>query len=224
MEFTLNGMMQITQSTVLFTECTLSGLRSSRLSVFSIDAGSIVRMVRTTLRDNRASGGTGCFTVNGAATVEIVDSDIIGCVSDGDFTAVLVASEGSLTITDSRIDGTIGTGKGVIARVEDSATLRIVLSTITNTSGPFAILATGIDFGVQLDTVTVDSTFDLLSHGAVLVQNCDGLSSTAVKNASIGTCGSTADYCIPESCTDQAVGIQCSCFVDGLPTVSRVNA
>ena len=225
----INGGIHVHEgSAALVADCVISGMRAGYNSIGEVSSESSLRMVRTTVRDNRVTSGAGCIEIYSGGTLEIVDSDIIGSVAgdDGGPAVFLVSSGGVVTMTDSRIDGNIGTGKGVIATVEgDASALRIVRSTITNTSGPFAINdMTETDFSVQLDTVTVDSTFHILSHGAVLVQNCDGLSSTMVKNASIGTCGSTADYCIPESCTDsQAVGIECSCFVDGLPTVRSNN-
>ena len=225
MEWNGAGLLVVSESTALLSDCMITGLRGTYNAVWEVTSGGSLRLVRTTLRDNRGTtGSSGCGEVYGGATLEIVDSDVVGCVSavtDG-AAVVTVESGGSATIIDSRLDGNIGTHNGVIATVVgDASTLRIVRSTITNTSGPFAINdMTETDFSVQLDTITVDSTFDIISRGAVLVQNCHGLSSTAVKNASIGTCGSTSDFCIPESCADEAVGIECMCFVDGLLTVT----
>ena len=222
MEWAGSGLLFVSDSTLLFSDCMLFGLQAGRNSVFEINTGASVRWVRTTLRDNSGTT-TGCGDIVGGSTLEIVDSDVVGCVSgiEAGPAIMRIGSGSSVTITGSRLDGNIGPSKGVIATVEgDGTTLRIVRSTITNTSGPFAINdMTETDFSVQLDTVTVDRTFDILSHGAVLVQNCEGLSSTAGENASIGTCGSTSEFCIPQSCTDQAVGIECACFVDGVPTV-----
>ena len=217
------GMLFVSDATVLCVDCIFNDLQATRNSIFDLGTGGSLRLVRTAWRNNRAtSQGGGGGMVYGGATLEIVDSDITGCVSGvGGAAVVKVLTGGSVTITDSRLDGNIGTHNGVIADLEDdTSTLRIVRSTITNTTGPFAIyVSTETDFSVQLDTVSVDSTFDILSHSAVLLQNCEGLSSTAIKNASIGACGLTSEFCIPELCIDKAVGIECACFVDGAPTV-----
>ena len=95
-------------------------------------------------------------------------------------------------------------------------------STITDTNsgvGEFAIEVDDAapDFALQLDTVVVDGSVDIFSHSKVLVQNCEGFNSTAVQNASVGTCQSTADYCLAESCADDRVGIECICDIDGVP-------
>ena len=37
----------------------------------------------------------------------------------------------------------------------------------------------------------------------------------AVKNATVGTCESTSDFCLAESCSDTTVGIDCICEVAG---------
>ena len=47
----------------------------------------------------------------------------------------------------------------------------------------------------------------------MLIQNTEGLTTVAVKNATVATCGSTSDYCLAESCSDVTVGIDCICEV-----------
>ena len=68
---------------------------------------------------------------------------------------------------------------------------------------------------LQLDSTVVDSTFDISAAANVLVQNVDGLTSAAVKNATVGACEDTSNYCLATSCTDAAIGIECKCMFKG---------
>ena len=129
-----------------------------------------------------------------------------------------------MTITRSRLVGNGAGGSAGLALLGSSGSfLRIVDSTITEMStaaGEFAIVVDDIaapDFSLTLDTVVVDGSVDIFSHGTVLVQNCIGFNRTAVQNASVGTCQSTTDYCLAESCANDRVGIECICAIDGVP-------
>ena len=68
---------------------------------------------------------------------------------------------------------------------------------------------------MQLDSIVVDDTFDIYSATNVLVQNAVGLTSTAAKNATVGACEDTSNYCLANSCADATVGIECKCMFKG---------
>ena len=188
-----------------------------------LESASQCAVSRTTFRDNRAGTVAGCFALYGSSSLTVDASDIINCWSDGVAGMAEIAGS-SVTITRSRMVGNGAGGSGGLVRLSSSESfLRIVDSTITemNTAaGEFAIVVDDIaapDFSAQFDTVVVDGSVDIFSHGKVLVQNCVGFNSTAVQNASVGTCQSTTDYCLAESCADERVGIDCICDVDGVP-------
>jgi hypothetical protein len=145
---------------------------------------------------------------------------VFRCWCDGSGGVFEITGGSLLTIKDSRFDSNGAEGNGNFINIESDSTVRIAGSTITNSSGgtPWTIYdTTGNDFAVQLDTVEVDDTFRLFSSdGLTLAQNCDGLREPVAKNASIATCESTSEYCIPKSCFDKAIGIECICIVDGV--------
>ena len=88
----------------------------------------------------------------------------------------------------------------------------------TSTDGVGIIHDTcGGDFAVQLDTVEFHSNVRaaLFSTAQVLAQNCIGLEPADVVNVSVGTCATTGDFCMPEACTDAAVGTECYCWLNG---------
>ena len=101
--------------------------------------------------------------------------------------------------------GSSAEGEGSVAWLDVGSSMRIVGSTIMNASGEAAFAIhdeSGDDFAVQFDTVTVDESVNIFSNSSVLLQNCDGFSSTTVKKADIATCESTSDFCLPSSCMD----------------------
>jgi hypothetical protein len=205
------------------TDCHVIGHVTNGHSNGIILQGGSMSILRTTFRDNRATQYGGCFAVYQLGTLHIEDSDIFDCWAD-DHSGMLYMQEGFVTITRSRMVGNGATGSGGLARLASAnSNLRITTSTITHTnSGEFAIIVDDItapDFLLQLDTIVVDGSVDILSHSAVLVQNCKGFNSTAIRNASVGTCQSTSDFCLAESCADadDHVGIDCICFIDGAP-------
>ena len=179
-------------------------------------------ILRTTVRDNGAANIDGCFRVTSLGTLIVDDSDIVNCWADK-YSGMLRVQSGFATITNSRMTGNGAAGRGGLAELTGSnAFLRIASSTIKDTNssgGEFAIFVDDSvpDFALQLDTVIVDGSVGIFSLGKVLVQNCQGLNSTAVQNASVGTCESTAVYCLAESCADDRVGIECICEIDGVP-------
>jgi hypothetical protein len=69
---------------------------------------------------------------------------------------------------------------------------------------------------LQLDSIIVDATFDIYSTANVLVQNVDGLTSTATKNATVAACEDTPTFCLADSCTNKIIGgIECKCMFKG---------
>ena len=70
-------------------------------------------------------------------------------------------------------------------------------------------------FTSQLDSVIVDETVSIFSTANVLVQNVDGLTSTATKNATVAACADTSSFCLADSCADATVGIECKCMFKG---------
>ena len=189
--------------------------------VLTVYAEATMSILRTTFRDNGAAQSNGCFNVVSLGVLTVDDSDIVNCWSG--YYGMLTVSSGLVTITNSRMTGNGAAGRGGLAGLTGSAAiLRIASSTIKDTNsgvGEFAIVVDDSvpEFALQLDTVVVDGSVDVFSHGKVLVQNCQGLNSTAVQNASVGTCESTTDYCLAESCADDRVGIECICEIDGVP-------
>ena len=199
---------------------------TSGSAAMSVSGGGTMSILRTTFLDNRAlsqSSRGGCFELYDSGTLAIDDSDISGCWCGGDNGMAYVGSGVSVVISRSRMYGNGAAGNGLVTLEGSGPSLRISDSTLTDTSsgdGEFAIAvvdANAPDFSLQLDTVDVDGTVDIFSHSKVLVQNCKGLNSTAVRNASVGTCQSTTDHCLAESCTDARIGIECFCDIDGVP-------
>ena len=185
---------------------------------------STMSVLRTTFEDNRATVSGGCFSIQRLGTLTIDQSVILNCSTDGAGGMLEMAGSGSVTIANSRMVGNEGGKSGLAVLREGSAAfLRITGSTISGTRsgvGEFAIEIEGTtepDFFLQLDTVVVDESVDIFSHSKVLLQNCEGFNSMAVQNASVGTCQSTTDYCLAESCADDRVGIECICDIDGVP-------
>ena len=182
---------------------------------------------RTTIRDHYALTWGGCFSILSLGTLTIDDSDIISCWCDGQG-GMSNMEDASLVITNSRLIGNGAARKNGLARLGTAgSSLRIAGSTITGTSSGVDAFAIHVgigqptmpDFALQLDTVVVDGSVDILSHTKVLVQNCKGFNSTAVQNASAATCESTSDYCLAESCADddRGIGTDCICIIDGVP-------
>ena len=205
------------------TDCLVTGHWSAGdTGVLSVYTEATMSILRTTFRDNGAALYAGCFKVQTLGVLTIYDSDIVNCWAGGN-EGMLGVNSGLVTITNSRMAGNGAAGRGGLAGLTGSdAILRIASSTIKDTNsgvGEFAIVVDDIvpEFALQLDTVVVDGSVDIFSHGKVLVQNCQGLNSTAVQNASVGTCESTTDYCLTESCADDRVGIECICEIDGVP-------
>ena len=206
------------------TDCLVSGnVATSTTGALRVEGGATMSISRTTFRDNRAADWGGCFQIMSLGTVTVDDSDIISCWCDGSG-GMSNMEDASLVITNSRLIGNGAAGKSGLARLGTAgSSVRIAGSTITGTSSgadAFAIHV-GIgepipDFALLLDTVVVDGSVDIISHTKVLVQNCKGFNSTAVQNASVGTCQSTTDYCLAESCSGDRVGINCICDVDGV--------
>ena len=205
-------------------DCLVSGnvVTAGNGGAIVIGGSSVVSVLRTTFRNNRAATQNGCFGVAVGSQLTIEDSDIEYCWAGGKYG--MLSTDDIVTITNSRMVGNGAAGRGGLASLLSSnAFLRITDSTISNTNsgvGEFAIdVADAVsDFSLQLDTVVVDRSVNILSNRKVLVQNCKGFNSTAVQNASVGTCQSTADYCLAESCADDRdVGTDCICEIDGVP-------
>ena len=206
------------------TDCMVTGHVSATgaRGALRLESGSTMSVSRTTFRDNRAATIGGCFSLLGSSSLTVDDSDILGCWADG--TDGMAQIGGSVTITRSRMVGNGAGGSGGLARLATSGSfLRIVDTTITETNTAVDEFAIFVDdsvpeFALQLDTVVVDGSVDIFSHGKVLVQNCKGFNSTAVQNASVAMCQSTSDYCLAESCADKGVvGTDCICDIDGVP-------
>ena len=210
------------------TDCLVIGnsvLGGVEAGAISLMTESTMSVLRTTFEDNRATQTGGCFAVHRLATLLIDQSVILNCSTDGAGGMLIMPGPGgSVTIANSRMVGNEGGKSGLAVLREGSAAfLRITGSTISGTRsgvGEFAIEIEGTtapDFFLQLDTVVVDESVDIFSHSKVLLQNCEGFNSMAVQNASVGTCQSTTDYCLAESCADDHVGIDCICDIDGVP-------
>ena len=205
------------------TDCLVVGnVAADDSGAFNIQGAASVSILRTTFDNNRVhSGYGGCFSVFAGSSLTIEDSQILNCWAGEHSGMVYLA--GTMTITGSRMAGNGAAGRSGLADLPESDSfLRIAGSTITDTYsgvGEFAIDAViqVPHFAILLDTVVVDGSLDIFSHSKVLIQNCDGFNSTAVQNASVGTCESTSDYCLAESCADERVGIDCICDVDGVP-------
>jgi hypothetical protein len=154
---------------------------------------------------------------------------MIGCRSGWGAAVFFTRSGGHFSFINSRIDGTTAlessdSYKHSVGYNDLSSSVRIVGGTIRNVSShesKFTIWDdSAADFGVQIDSVVVDDTVSIYSNGTkVLLQNCEGFTSTAVAKAEIATCASTADYCLRDSCVDSTVGIDCLCVVDGVQTL-----
>ena len=132
-------------------------------------------ILRTTFRDNGAALYAGCFNVLSLGVLTVDDSDIVNCWADG-YDGMLRVDSGLVTITNSRMAGNGAAGRGGLAGLTGSdAILRIASSTIKDTNsgvGEFAIVVDDSvpEFALQLDTVVVDGSVDVFSHGKVLVQ------------------------------------------------------
>jgi hypothetical protein len=170
--------------------------------------------------------GSGSITVDDSELINCHSEEYPGY---GGSTAY-VTTGGTVTITNSRISGSSATSKGHVGYTVGGGTLRIASTTTFDSGGDgkFVIYdGTGSDFAIQvracecllamastllyimttsvrmflqLDSVIVDATFDIYSTANVLVQNVDGLTSTAVKNATVGACEDTPNYCLASSC------------------------
>ena len=214
----------VTWGRASLVDCLVSGnvVTAGNAGAIGMTDGSSVSVLRTTFCNNRAATQNGCFGVSVGSQLTIEDSDIEYCWADGKYG--MLSTDDIVTITNSRMVGNGAAGRGGLASLLSSnAFLRITDSTISNTNsgvGEFAIhVADAVsDFSLQLDTVVVDRSVNILSNRKVLVQNCKGFNSTAVQNASVGACQSTTDYCLAESCADDRdVGTDCNCEIDGVP-------
>ena len=114
-------------------------------------------------------------------------------------------------------DAHLGAAIAVYNAGPSVAVLNSVLAN-TSTDGVGVIYDTsGDDFAVELDTVELHSNARaaLSSTGQVLAQNCIGLEPTDIVNVSVGTCATTGEFCMPEACTNAAVGTECYCWLNG---------
>ena len=169
----------------------------------------------------RIAGIIGVFYVK-AATLLVEDSDFIH-ISAAITALAFGRSGGQMTFINSRVENVHATGhvtyEGSVGYIDGESSLRYVGGMIQNVSGSekFAFVdGSYYDFAMQLDSVVVDDTVSVFSNGTiVLIQNCDGFDSTAVAKAEIGTCATTAAYCLRESCSDATAGIECVCNVSG---------
>ena len=210
---------QMSASTLSMTDCAHRGSESMVfLGYIFADASSTLNALRTVFQDHRAPSVGGVAYVR-SSTAHFEDCDFIDneCY-EGKGGTFFLRPGGSMTVTNSRIVGSSAGIKGSVAWLDASSSMRIVGSTIMNTSGEadFAIHdESGVDFGLQLDTVVVDESVNIFSNNSVLLQNCDGFAQETVKKADIATCVSTTDFCIPSSCMDSTAGINCICEVAG---------
>ena len=217
---------------VLMTDCIVRDTECLTVGAFFISGGSSIHLVRAHVQNHRATQyGTGvaCLYVR-ASTTTVEDSDLVDFSASGAAPAFFLRSGGHLQLINSRIVGsTVLDGsnvyQGPVGYVDSMSSVRIVGGTIMNASGPDELVKAAIydgsiaDFGVQLDSVVVDETVSVFSNGSkILLQNCEGFSSTAVAKAEVATCTSTTDYCLRESCVDTTTGIDCICEVDGVET------
>ena len=210
------------------TDCAFLNNRAESVwAALSSGGGSTLTVSRAVIADNRAQYYGGCFGAHSGGILVIDDSEIINCEcytvegSSDMGGGVLYAGGGSITITNSRIIGSWTDGKGSIAVIYGGGSLRIAGSKIANSSAPkFAIYDDNTldDFAIQLNTVDVEGEFDISSSSKILVQNCEGLISTAADNATVASCASTSDYCLGESCSDTTIGIECICEYKGEQT------
>ena len=218
-------------SSVLITDSIVRDTESAiMIGPFYIESDSSFHMLRTSLINNRAPasgiGIIGCI-YGRASTLIIEDSELIDCSAALAASVFFGRSGGHFTFINSRImEGTIAEGtttyRGTVGYLDSDSSARFIGGTIMNASGVDEIAIyddSTSDFGFQMDSVVVDDTVTVFSNGTkILLQNCEGFSSTALAKAEVATCASTADYCLRESCVDTATGIDCVCEVDGIET------
>ena len=220
-------------STMLMTDCIVRDtVASYSLGPLAFSADSSVHIVRTRLQNNRADAGlAGCLYVR-ASTVTVENSDIIDCSAGLAAPVFFGRAGGHMIFIDSRIVGSSAEDasqvyRGNVGYIDATSSVRVAGGTIMNASGPdqFAILDESlVDFGLILDSVIVDETVNIFSNGSkVLLQNCEGFSSTTVAKAEIATCASASDYCLRTACVDTSAGIDCICKVDGAETPFPTN-
>ena len=219
-------------SSLSMTDCIHHGAEATAICGYAWAEGSSTLVaLRNSFRDITSNGIGACSYTRGSVSV-FEDCEFVGCdAGTGDGGGFFLRAGADVLVVNSRIVGSAAGNEGRVAWLDAGSSMRIVGTTVMNTSGEaaFAIHThdePGTDFALQFDTVTVDNTVNIFSNGSdVLLQNCDGFAPAAVKKADIATCASTSDFCIPESCMDatagidQAVGIECTCFVDGVATV-----
>ena len=198
------------------------------IGAFFLEAGSNVHIARTRVQNNRVPNGPAAVVYAKSSSVTFEDCDIIDNLAKWNAAVFFGRNGGHMTFINSRMIGNTIVGgstfySGSVGYVDSASSVRIVGGTIMNASGPEDLVKAAIydestvDFGVIMDSVVVDETITIFSNGSnVLLQNCVGFSSTAVAKAEVATCAATSDYCIPESCVDTSVGIDCSCEVDGV--------
>lgn len=194
------GAMSILSSDALFRRCVFINNHAldTYAGVFNIATGARVQLIASTFESNHAETFGGIMYVAESAEV-----DIVKC----------------LFSNNSAVDG------ASIYLLEGSPNVRVVASTFSNHKrhGSFIISSTArVPFAVTLDTVTFQSNElpALSSPDLVLIQNCEGLASNDVQNATVGACVDTGDYCLASSCSDDAtVGTDCYCYVDGIATL-----
>jgi hypothetical protein len=198
------------------------------IGAFFLEAGSNVHIARTRVQNNRVPNGLAAVVYAKTSSVTFEDCDIIDNLAELNAAVFFGRNGGHMTFINSRMIGNTIVGgstfySGSVGYVDSASSVRIVGGTIMNASGPEDLVKAAIydestvDFGVIMDSVVVDETITIFSNGSnVLLQNCVGFSSTAVAKAEVATCAATSDYCIPESCVDTSVGIDCSCEVDGV--------
>ena len=224
----VGAVMWFSGASVLMTDCIVrDNFFTVSTATIGVEAGGTFRMVRTRMQNNGgtvASGIIGCF-YGKASTVTVEDSDLIDCHAAAASGVFFGRSGGVFTFQNSRIIGTkapeqTGIYKHSLGYLDVVSSVRFVGGTILNVTGAedkYAIWDDSpADFSVQMDSVVVDETVSIFSNGTkVLLQNCDGFTSTAVAKAEVATCASTAAFCLRESCIDTSVGNGCVCKVDG---------
>ena len=211
-----------TESSLSMTDCIHRGSDNTVMLGYIFASDSSTVYVLKNVFQNHRSVLLGGVLYARSSTIRFDDCDFIDNVvyNGGGGGTWFLRPGGHLVVTNSRVMGSSAEGEGSVAWLDVGSSMRIVDSTIMGASGEAAFAIhdeSGDDFAVQFDTVTVDESVNIFSNSSVLLQNCDGFSSTTVKKADIATCESTSVFCLPSSCMDVTTpGIDCICTAGGV--------
>ena len=137
--------------------------------------------------------------------------------------ALQLESSATVTVTRTVFAGNVAGVHGAVAYILDAGTSLLIQDSLvanhTNASEGALIYAdaTADELAIALDIVSFRSNAlpALASASTALLQNCDGLTASDAIDASVGACVDTERFCMPEACTDVAVGTECYCWLNG---------